>query len=317
MLCRFKAGPEDAGMRLDRFLAERACEFSRTTLQHLIKDGRLLLNRVRVTIPKTKIGTGDILELDIPAPEPLSLNPESIALDIIFEDNSILVINKPAGMVVHPGAGHETGTMVHALLHHCHDLSGIGGKLRPGIVHRLDKDTSGLIVVAKNDMAHQALARQFSNRKITKCYITVVAGRMNDLSGIIESPVGRHPIHRKKMAAGVSRGKIAMTRWTLKKELAGASLLGIRILTGRTHQIRVHMASLNHPVLGDLLYGGPSVIRLQGGNIEIARQMLHAAELGIRHPVSGERMHWQASVPSDMKQVIAALSPPRRDSMGN
>ena len=212
-------------------------------------------------------------------------------------------------MVVHPGAGHETGTIVHALLHHCRDLSGIGGKLRPGIVHRLDKDTSGLIIVAKNDMAHHSLARQFSRRKITKRYITVVAGRMNDLGGIVKSPVGRHPVHRKKMAAGIKHGKSALTRWTLRQKLAGASLLDVRIFTGRTHQIRVHMASLNHPVLGDTLYGGPSTMQRRGGKLDITRQMLHAAELAIMHPATGENMSWHAPVPSDMAQIIRALTP--------
>lgn len=310
MLYRFEAGPGDAGIRLDKFLAARIREVSRTVLQGLIKEGRLLLNQAPVTIPKTKISRGDRLDLEIPAPEPVSVKPEPIALDIIFEDRWILVINKRAGMVVHPAAGHETGTMVHALLHHCNDLSGIGGKLRPGIVHRLDKDTSGLMVVAKNDRAHQALAQQFSLRKVTKHYITVVAGRMNDLSGIIQSTVGRHPVHRKKMAAGVKHGKRALTGWTLKHQLAGASLLDIKIFTGRTHQIRVHMASVNHPVLGDTLYGGPAVIQIRGEKIEIARQMLHSAELCISHPLNGEKMNWKAPVPQDMQQIITALTPP-------
>ncbi len=283
-------------------------DISRTRLQRFIKEGRVLLNGSPVTVPRTTIRAGDVLEFEIPPPEPLSLTPASMPLDIIFEDSHIIVINKPAGMVVHPGAGHENSTLVHGLLHHCNDLAGIGDTMRPGIVHRLDKDTSGLVIIAKNNTAHQSLIEQFASRSTDKRYIAIVTGKLRDLSGTVNSTIGRHPVHRKKMAAGVSRGKEALTRWKLVRELAGASLIKVHILTGRTHQIRVHMASIRHPLLGDTLYGGPSSIKFQDRTVRIHRQMLHAAELAVTHPVTGERMEWQAPLPDDMEKVIKALS---------
>ncbi len=307
---KFQATATDTGTRLDRFLASRNPDISRTRLQRFIREGRVLLNASPVTVPRTRINEGDILEIEIPAPVPLTLKPESIPLDIVFEDSHIIVINKPAGMVVHPGAGHENSTLVHGLLHHCKDLTGIGDALRPGIVHRLDKDTSGLVIIAKNSAAHHSLTRQFAHRTTEKRYIAIAAGNLRDLSGKIDTPIGRHPVHRKKMAAGVLRGREALTCWKLARELRGASLISVHILTGRTHQIRVHMASLGHPLLGDTLYGGPSIIKLRDRKVGINRQMLHAAELAVTHPASGERMKWHAPLPGDMEKVIEELSAP-------
>ncbi len=305
---KFQATDADAGTRLDRFLAVRAPDISRTRLQRFIKEGRVYLNDHPVTLPRHRINSGDILEFEIPAPEPLKLTPEAMLLDIIFEDSHIIVINKPAGMVIHPGAGHERSTLVHGLLHHCGDLKGIGDTMRPGIVHRLDKDTSGLVIIAKDNAAHQSLIEQFASRTTDKRYIALVAGKLRDRSGTVNSPIGRHPVHRKKMAAGVSRGKEALTQWKIMREMKGASLIEAHILTGRTHQIRVHMSSIGHPLLGDMLYGGPSVVKLQDLTVKIPRQMLHAAELAVTHPLTRERMRWQAPVPEDMKKVISALS---------
>ncbi len=295
---------------MDRFLASSMSDISRTRLQRYIKDGRVMLNSVPVTVPRTAVRHGDMIEIHVPEPEPAKLVPEDIPLDIIYEDRHIIVINKPAGMVVHPGAGHETGTLVHALLHHCSDLAGIGDVLRPGIVHRLDRDTSGLIIAAKDSMAHQSLTEQFAARTTAKRYLAIVAGNLQDLSGAMETTIGRHPKQRKKMAAGTPRGKNALTRWKKVEELRGACLLDIRIHTGRTHQIRVHMASVGHPIVGDRLYGGPVMIRIGDRTVRAERQMLHAAELSVTHPATSERMNWKAPLPDDMRRVMDEL---RRD----
>ncbi len=304
----FQADREDEGSRLDRFLASKAPDISRTRLQRFIKEGRVLINGRRVIIPRTRIGASDTVSVDVPEPRPIGITPENISLDIVFEDSHIIVINKPAGMVVHPGAGHETGTLVHALLHHCSDLAGIGDALRPGIVHRLDRDTSGLLVVAKNDKSHESLTRQFAERTTSKRYVAIVAGRPGDMSGTVNTCIGRHPVNRKKMAAGVAGGRDAITHWKLVRALKGACLIEARIVTGRTHQIRVHMASIGHPVAGDTLYGGPRVITVSGRQVVIERQMLHAAELSLHHPDTGKRMTWQAELPGDMQVVLKDLT---------
>ncbi len=303
----FHASSEDAGVRLDRFLSSKSPDISRTRLQRYIKEGRVLVNGTRVAVPRTRISEGDEVAVNVPAPRPLSLEPQAITLDIVFEDQDIIVVNKPAGMVVHPGAGHESGTLVHALLHHCSDLEGIGDALRPGIVHRLDMDTSGLIIIAKNSMAHHSLISQFAERTTSKRYVAIVAGYLRDKSGTIDAPVGRHPVHRKKMAANVRNGREAVTHWKVLKELKGASIIEARIVTGRTHQIRVHMASIGHPLLGDSLYGGPAIVKLQGKSVNVARQMLHAAYLRVRHPGTGETVEWEVPLPPDMQAVLAKL----------
>ena len=303
---RFLASGHDSGSRLDRFLASRASGISRTRLQRFIKNGLVHINGVPIFQPKTKISQGDVVEFEIPEPAPIRLEPENIKLDLIYEDEHLLVINKAAGMVVHPGAGHETGTVVHAVLHHCKDLAGIGDKMRPGIVHRLDRDTSGVLVIAKTQQAHQSLVAQFACRSTCKNYLTLVRGKPSNVTGSIAKPIGRNPIHRKKMAA-VQGGREAITLWRIIKELRGASLLDIRILTGRTHQIRVHMASAGHPVLGDALYGGPSHLTVNDAQVKIPRQMLHAARLELTHPATGERLCWKAPLPEDMQKVMEML----------
>ncbi len=304
---KFEITAQEDGWRMDRLLSSRIADISRTRLQKFIKDGRVMLNSVPVTVPRTAVRHGDTIELHVPEPEPTELVPEDIPLDIVHEDRHIIVLNKPAGMVVHPGAGHETGTLVHALLHHCGDLAGIGDVLRPGIVHRLDRDTSGLIIVAKDSKAHQSLTEQFAARTTAKRYMAIVAGKLQDLSGTIETTIGRHPKQRKKMAAGTRTGKNALTQWKKLEELRGACLLDIRIHTGRTHQIRVHMASVGHPIVGDRLYGGPTMIKLNARTVQVKRQMLHAAELSVTHPATSERMTWQAPLPEDMRRVIEEL----------
>ncbi len=303
---RFQASGSDSGSRLDRFLASRTPGISRTRLQRFIKNGLVHINGVPALQPKTKISQGDVVEFEIPEPAPLRLEPENIKLDILYEDEHLLVINKAAGMVVHPGAGHETGTVVHALLHHCTDLSGIGDRMRPGIVHRLDRDTSGILVVAKTQQAHHSLVAQFACRSTCKNYLALVRGKPSSLAGSIARPIGRNPAHRKKMAA-IPGGREAITLWKTIKKLRGTSLLDIRILTGRTHQIRVHMASEGHPVIGDTLYGGPSHLTVNGEQIKIPRQMLHAARLELTHPATGQRMCWKAPLPEDMRKVTELL----------
>lgn len=254
-----------------------------------------------------KVKAGHIIEVSIPPPEKISIKPLPIPIEIIYEDASIMVINKPAGLVVHPGAGRENETLVHALMHHCHDLSGIGGKIRPGIVHRLDKDTSGLMVIAKDDSSHWALADEFKTGLVKKNYTAIVAGKMRDKAGKIDLPIGRHHIDRKKMSVATKTGKCAITEWMLKESLQGASLLSIQIHTGRTHQIRVHMAHLRHPILGDSLYGGPLTLKTADGTVTVPRQMLHASRLKIRHPVTGREMEWCSEIPDDMAQILQKL----------
>lgn len=293
--------------RLDKFLTEHIDDVSRSRLQQLIKNGAVSINGNTATLPKQKLRPGDVVSLEIPAPVPISLTPVDIPLDILYEDKDIIVINKPPGIVVHPGAGREEKTLVHALLYHCGDLSGIGGEIRPGIVHRLDKDTSGIIVCAKNDISHASLAAQFKKRMVAKTYHAVVTGHMTDTNGRLNSPIGRHPVHRKKMAVNERTGRPAMTDWSVRKELISASLLEVRIYTGRTHQIRVHMQSTGHPILGDTLYGGPSQIMLPQETVYLTRQMLHASRLILTHPITSERMEFKAPLPDDMKTLVEKL----------
>lgn len=254
-----------------------------------------------------KVKAGHIIEISIPPPEKISIEPLPIPIEIIYEDSSIMVINKPAGLVVHPGAGREEKTLVHALMHHCHDLSGIGGRIRPGIVHRLDKDTSGLMVIAKNDSSHWALADAFKAGLIKKNYTAIVSGKMRDKAGRIDLPIGRHPVDRKRMSVVTRAGKCAVTEWMLKDSLPGASILSINIHTGRTHQIRVHMAHLRHPILGDNVYGGPVILKIAESVIAVPRQMLHASRLKLRHPATGKEMEWLSDIPDDMARIIQEL----------
>jgi 23S rRNA pseudouridine1911/1915/1917 synthase len=305
-----------AGRRIDAYLAAAIPGCSRAHVADLIRRGRITLHRRRVK-PGYRLRPGDEIHAKIPAPETVDIRPEPIPLDIIFQDRDLLVVNKPAGMVVHPAPGHPSGTLVNALLHHCPDLAGIAGEIRPGIVHRLDKDTTGILVAAKNAEAQAGLARQFKTRAVLKKYIAVVHGHMETPSGRIVMPIGRHPVDRKKMSTVSNSARNAETRWTLREALTEASLVDIDLLTGRTHQIRVHFAAIRHAVIGDPLYGpktgalhSPPVARLLR---PILRQMLHAWQIRFSHPVNGAEMHFQAPLPSDMAYLIDALSaPPER-----
>ena len=251
----FRITQVDAGARLDHFLPAQIPHLSRARIQALIKSGDILVNNATAK-PGAKTRPGDRISVDEPPPRPVETLAEVIPIDVIYEDDDLIVINKPAGMVVHPAAGNWDGTLVNALLHHCPALSGIGGEQRPGIVHRLDKETSGCIVIAKNDLAHQGLAAQFAGRKVSKVYLALAAGRFKKTSGTVETSIGRHPVHRKKMAVLEGRGRSAKTDYRVVQELENASLVECILHTGRTHQIRVHLQHLSHPLLGDKLYGG-------------------------------------------------------------
>ena len=281
---------EDGGKRLDVFLREKT-DLSRSRIASLIREGRVWINDEPAAKPSEEIAPGQRIRMTVPPPVPAQAEAEDLPLVILWEDESMAVIDKPCGMVVHPAAGNESGTLVNALLYHLHDLSGIGGEQRPGIVHRLDKDTSGVLVVAKNDAAHMNLARQFQARTMEKHYAAIVSGTMKSESGRIDAPIGRHPENRKKMAVRAD-GRSAVTEWQLAEALRGCSFLDVHILTGRTHQIRVHMASVGHPVLGDPIYGQ------QGkGTLRAPRLMLHAERISLDHPRTGERMTFVSPLP--------------------
>jgi 23S rRNA pseudouridine1911/1915/1917 synthase len=297
----------NAGQRLDRFLALRHPDLSRTQIQKHIQDRNITIRGRAQISPSYKVRSGEIVDILIPAPRSLSLEPCSIPLSIIYEDEYILVLDKPSGLVVHPGAGNKEGTLVHALLHHCRDLSGIGGYLRPGIVHRLDKDTTGLMVVAKDDSSHRALVEQFKTGLVGKKYLALVRGRLRDKGGRLDQPIGRHAVQRKKMSTRSRGAKPALTEWEVLEDFNVASLLLLEIHTGRTHQIRVHMSSLGHPVLGDILYGGPARVVSGKTSISVPRQMLHSARLEIVHPATREKMAWDACIPGDMESVLEKL----------
>ena len=289
---------ESGGLRLDRFLANQLPRFSRSRIQQFIRAGNARLNG-GLAKPRDSVRAGDEVRLTEPPPEQIESQPEAIPLDALFEDDDLVVLNKPAGLVVHPGAGHREHTLVNALLHHCPTLSGIGGKERPGIVHRLDKETSGCLVVAKTDEAHRGLSQQFAARTVEKIYLALVAGRLKNATGVIEEKIGRHPVHRRRMSVALSRGREARTDYRVVRASAQASLVECRLHSGRTHQIRVHLHHLGHPVLGDRVYG-PKPSRIY------PRQMLHAWKLGFRHPRTGEWKTFQAPLPEDFEQAIAA-----------
>jgi 23S rRNA pseudouridine1911/1915/1917 synthase len=268
--------PSDAGQRLDLFLTAQIGRLSRARIQSLIRAGHILLNETKCR-PRQNIRGGDRILVSEPEPEPVVLQAEALSVAILFEDEHLLVVDKPAGMTVHPGAGVHTGTLVNALLHQVSNLSGIGGQLRPGVVHRLDKETSGCLVVAKNDLAHLRLSNQFAGRKVQKFYLALCAGRFTEPAGEIIKPIGRHPVHRQKMAI-VDRGRPAHTRFEVIQDTSQWALVLCRIFTGRTHQIRVHLHSIGHPVMGDKVYGK--------GSSGYGRQMLHAWRLGFPHPIT-------------------------------
>jgi 23S rRNA pseudouridine1911/1915/1917 synthase len=300
-----------AGQRLDVFLAQHLAEHSRARLQALIASGDVLVDGARARA-SARLRAGQEVRLQVPAAVAAEPVAEELPLTILHEDADLLVIDKPAGMVVHPGAGRASGTLVNALLHHVHDLSGVGGVLRPGIVHRLDRGTSGLIVVAKHDEAHRALARQFAGRSVEKEYLAVTHGVPVPPRAKIDRPIGRDPIHRKKMSVRAQRGRQALSEYTVERVLDGAALVRVRIHTGRTHQIRVHLASIGHPLAGDTLYGGrrtPSSRRpsARAALDALERPALHAARLTFTHPSSGLRLTFESPMPTDLLSLIEAV----------
>lgn len=303
---------EAAGWRLDRALAAAVPSLSRERLKALISGGAVAgPDGIPVRDPAAKATAGGTYQVAVPEPRPAHNEAQEIALDIPFEDEHLLVVDKPAGMVVHPAAGNLDGTLVNALLHHCAGrLSGIGGVARPGIVHRIDKDTSGLLVVAKTDVAHEGLAAQFARHSIDRRYLAVVAGLPQPPSGSVDAPLARSSANRKKMAVvAQGRGKRAVTHYKLIRPLKAASLVECRLETGRTHQVRVHMTAIGHPLVGDPVYG-----RTRGEHRELlqrlafSRQALHAALLGFTHPVSKENLSFQSDVPSDIQELLGALA---------
>lgn len=296
---------ERAGLRLDRFLALELTELSRSRLQALITDGFVKLNDDQPRNRDT-VRSGDIVRVTIPPPAKIEAAAESIALSILFEDDDLLVIDKAAGMVVHPGAGNADHTLVNALLHHCRTLSGIGGKERPGIVHRLDKETSGCLVVAKNDATHRELSRQFAARTVRKIYLALVAGRLKKQSGRIDAPIGRHPIHRQRMSiARSARGRTALTEYRVLRSGPEMSLVECTLHSGRTHQIRVHLHHLGHPILGDKLYASKQASAFP-------RQMLHAWKLGFTHPGTQEWCDFEAPGPAAFEMALSGVVKERR-----
>ena len=290
-----------SGERADAALARLAPDLTRSAAQWLLEEGRVL-REGRPLRKNDKLQAGDVLALDLPEPQPVALEPEDIPLDIVYEDKDLLVINKPKGLVVHPAAGHWSGTLVNALLYHCRDsLSGINGELRPGIVHRIDKDTSGLLIVAKNDFAHQALAAQLQDHTLARTYVCLVVGGVREDSGVIDAPIGRHPTDRKKMAVTEKNSRHAVTHWRVLERFPGYTLLECRLETGRTHQIRVHMAYRNHPIVGDTVYGRPKPELGQDS------QCLHARALTFRHPRTGETMTLTCPLPDYFTRLLEAL----------
>jgi len=299
-----------AGWRLDRALADALPTLSRERLKALINSGALEREGAAFRDPSAKVKGGENFVLRVPDPTPAHNEPQDIPLEIVFEDDHLLVVDKPAGLVVHPAAGNREGTLVNALLHHCAGrLSGIGGVARPGIVHRIDKDTSGLLVIAKTDVAHEGLAKQFAAHSIERRYLAIVNGVPMVAEGSVDAPLARSSFDRKKIAiVQGNRGKRAVTHWKRLKPLRQAALVECRLETGRTHQVRVHMASIGHPLLGDPVYGrGKSVHRKLLNQLDFHRQALHAAGLGFTHPVTKARLSFESALPSDMQELFTAL----------
>lgn len=294
-------GEEAQGRRLDAWLAPAAGLPSRVAAQRLIERGHVLVDGVAAPKRHT-LAAGERITVEVPPPEPSELEPENVELDIAYEDEHLIVLSKPAGVVVHPAAGHRSGTLVNALLGHAGGLSSIGGVARPGIVHRLDKDTSGLMIVAKDDETHQALSRALAARKITREYLALVHGAPPSAEGIVDAPIGRSPKDRKKMAV-VERGRSAVTRFAVERRCGAFTLLRLRLATGRTHQIRVHMAFLGVPVVGDPMYGRSGDAKRLG----IHRQFLHAERLAFTHPSTGQPMDFRSPLPEDLAALLESL----------
>ena len=294
---------EDAGKRVDAFLHERLPEFSRSRLQSWIKGERVQVNG-QLTRPSYLLRGGESVSVTPADLPPLKAQPEELPLEVLYEDADVVVIDKPAGMVVHAGAGHSRGTLVNALLHHFDSLSSVSGDLRPGIVHRLDRETSGVLVVARTDRAHQALAAQFHNREVEKIYLALVHGRIRQPQGRITSPISRDPVRRTRMTAKVASGRTALTEYRVLEQFECFSFLEVRIGTGRTHQIRVHLASIHHPVVGDRLYGSPRIIQ---GVPSLDRFFLHARRLRFRSPTSGQWISIESPLPEELEAFLQLL----------
>jgi 23S rRNA pseudouridine1911/1915/1917 synthase len=289
-----------AGQRLDVFLSRALPELSRSRLQALIKEGAVL-TAGQPAKPSLLLAGGEQITVTLPELKTVALSAEDIALDIVYEDEHIVVVNKPQGLVVHPAAGHSGGTLVNALLNHCADLSGLNGETRPGIVHRLDKDTSGLLVVAKHDAAHAGLARQWQGHHITRLYHGLLNGVMAENAGLVDAPIGRHPRERLKMAINTARGRQALTHYRVLRRFAAYTYAELRLETGRTHQIRVHMAHLGHAVAGDKLYGPKK------HSLDVAGQALHAKVLGFKHPIDGRDLRFESELPPYFAELLTAL----------
>lgn len=303
----------DDGLRLDKALAD-ASGLSRERVKALLGEGRVTLSGKPAAQASLKLAAGTPFAIAVPEAAPAEAAPQDIPLSVAFEDEWLIVVDKPAGLVVHPAAGNLDGTLVNALLHHCANngggqLSGIGGVARPGIVHRIDKDTSGLLVVAKTDAAHEGLARQFADHSIDRVYLALAAGQPKPASGTVRGAIARSPVNRKKMAlVEDGRGKHAVTHYRTLEALDGASLIECRLETGRTHQVRVHMSSIGNPLLGDPVYGRtPPRLKPLLSSLGFHRQALHAAELGFVHPITEKRLHWRSELPADLRELLNML----------
>jgi 23S rRNA pseudouridine1911/1915/1917 synthase len=307
----FLVNSKDSAKRLDVFLSQKEPALSRSQIKRLIEKGNVQIGG-RKTKAGLRLREDDVITLTLPEPQKLEVQAQPIPLTILYEDRHLIVIDKPAGMVVHPAAGNYSGTLVNALLHHCPNLPGIGGVIRPGIVHRLDKDTSGVLVVAKDDLTHRFLSEQFKKHTPKRRYTGIVFGQLGE-EGQIETSIGRHPAHRKKMSTRPKKGREARTHWKVLERFHHFNLVEFRLETGRTHQIRVHLSSLGHPLLGDPLYGGrrrlSSVepLSLRQGLQGLRRQALHAASLGFVHPVTGETLEFSSPLPEDLEDAITLL----------
>jgi 23S rRNA pseudouridine1911/1915/1917 synthase len=301
-------GEDHHGQRLDQALAALVPQQSRSQIQRLIKDGRVTIDGAAAARVSQPVAAGQAIAIAVPEPAPSAAVAQDLPLEIVFEDPDIVVVNKAAGTVVHPAAGHAEGTLVNALLHHIGDLSGVGGELRPGIVHRLDKGTSGLMVVAKHDRAHEELSRQFHEREVEKEYTALIWGVLPP-GRRIEEPIGRDPSNRQKMSTRARRARTAVSRITWAEHFPGVALVGVAIATGRTHQIRVHLSAIGHPIVGDALYGGvrrrvpPELRAVQ----TLERPFLHAARLAFTHPSDGRRLEFRAELPEDLRAVLDRL----------
>ncbi|HZG88238.1 RluA family pseudouridine synthase [Paenibacillus sp.] len=294
-------GEDEAGERIDKMLAEALEDVSRSQLQDWVRDGHVTVNGAAVK-PNYKLSVGDEVVVRPPEPELTELVPEPIPLDVKYEDSDVIVVNKPRGMVVHPAVGHRSGTLVNALMYHCKDLSGINGEIRPGIVHRIDKDTSGLLMAAKNDVAHNSLAAQLKEHSVTRRYVAVVHGVLQHDQGTIDAPIGRDPQDRKLFTVTDRGGKHAVTHFVVLERFAEHTVVELMLETGRTHQIRVHMKFIGHPLVGDPVYG-----RSRTRTMNVPGQALHAAVLGFTHPRTGERLTFEAPIPDEMQEFIEHL----------